>query len=702
MTTDSSDRVVVNAAERFRDDRPVYVHGSAAPAVVDRLEREEVVDGEVVDDRAVPEQGRQAVVARVVRTVTAVRIRRPRSGVLDQVDRNRLRARRRARAHRLAVGAVNAAAQTGRGGGVVLSITGRGILRWMWLPEDAALVARIENAGEQLRARRSLGKSRRARTGFAAAAAGATGLTAWLNGATLAAAAANVPAWYWYAAGAATAGAFYLAGRGDDAPAHPVDHQAVRDGLLLTMGERAVRATLGDAFAEQKIRAVVVKVHPFKWGWRIELEVTTVLTEPHLANLALLLDTRRGGLIFHTVASSERSRVMTVVKRDLLAVAQAAPPIVLGEHEDIHTPVLLAPRFDGEPWLMRLSGLHLVLIGKLGSGKSTGLHRIVDALVQGGAVVGGIDLSGGADLRSWEPVMEPRLSALGTHGGTVPDAATALSTAVGLIRDRKARLAPGTKWRSSRADPPIRIVIDEYGLVAANTVLLELVDEIALYGRHVDIHLVVANHELTVDMMGTGRLSKSAVKVFFAMDLTAAKQLPKELRVAGVAPGLLVPATPDNPYDAGKSYVTGLGEPFLVRFGPYENGEASRRARALEVGRGRPRWSAADELVVEAYLAQNAGVPPLLLDAYDAIRSYSSDRDPARATSEEIATYLRKEGHDVSNSTVTARIRAALGDAYPARRKDDMNLGGRNLKGWTLDDLEAAIDEYRRLNPAQR
>lgn len=696
VTTESASRVVVDAADRFQSAGSDYVHGAAVPA-------HEPVDDVVVDERPVNQAAAAAPVGREVaaRGTRAVRVRRTSVLTLDQlVDRNRSRARHIRRARALAVGTGGVLLRTGRGAGRVLVVTGRGTWRWVWMPEVAELVARLadgDDPDKALRRKRELSSSRRTRAAGTVAGLGAAGLTTWLAGPELLDA---VQWWGWGSAGLVAAAGCWLAGRVDGGPVDvDVDQAPARDGLQLSMSERQVRANLREHFAELKIRATVVKVHAHPWGWQIELELTTLLTETHVAALALLLDTRRGGLILSGVAASERSRVMNVVLRDLLPVGQAAEPIALGPHQDIHTPVKLANRFDGAAWMMRLAGRHLLLIGSIGSGKSTGLHKIIDVLLHGGAVVGGIDLSGGADLRAWEPAFEPRLSALGDLGGTVPDAATALSVLISLIRDRKARLGPNERWRSTRDDPPVRIVIDEAALVTANSALLELVGDVALYGRHADCHLILANHGLTNDLMGDARLKEAThTKLLFAMDLAAAKQLPKELRDAGVAPGLLIPATPDEPNDAGKCYVTGVGPlPFLARFDPYQDGEASRRAHALVAERGRPRLSAADERAVEAYLAQNDGVPKLLLDAFDAVRSFSH-RDPARATSEEIAAYLRKQGHDVTTNTLTVRLREELGAAYPAKRKTDMNLGGKNPKGWTLDDLDAAITEYQRLN----
>jgi len=307
-------------------------------------------------------------------------------------------------------------------------------------------------------------------------------------------------------------------------------------------------------------------------------------------------------------------------------------------------------------------------------------------------VIGAIDMTGGFDLRAWERVFDPRLCAFGDDIATTSQV---LKRIKAIAMSRKVRTPAGAKWVSTEQDPPIRIVIDEYGVVAANPALREDLNWIILYGRNVDVHLLIASHRKVADIMGDGTVgSQVQVKVYLAMDAEDVRTVAKTVRDQGVAPERLVPANGDEVNDASKGYIVGVQDPApLVRFNSYSPGEDQRRAAAYAAA-GLGQLSAAD---VEAMIAlQNAqmGKPDLLRFMEEAITKASNDgRKPAKATSEEIVGYLNNSGFtDVTVHNLTARVRDKLGAAYPENRRTDTNLHGRNQKGWFLDDLQGALD----------
>lgn len=699
---DPGDNVVVNAADRFAADRSAFVHGATAPAyddfpVVD-VEPEDVADGApVARSRAGELLRRLAARARARRRVPVPAER--------LVGRDRRAARRRAVVAAAGSGVVRAGVRTGRGGGRVVWVVAAGVGRWVWVPEQAGLVERMVDpesttpASTALHHRKELSRTRATRLGVLAAAGSVGWFAAPVAVDRLLAVVEHW--WQWGAAGLVVGAGCWAAGavHGDDAQERG---EGLPRGLAAGDSERSVRRDIAEAFAELKVRGQVVKVRVARtspsWGWEVTAELLTDLTEKHVRALALRLDTRVGGVLVSGVEDSSRSRVFRLVLVDLLTPGQAAPALTVGDQDSSRTPVALARRYDGELLHLVLAGLHLLLIGRIGSGKSTAMHRLVEAFLELGAVVGGIDLSGGADLRSWEPMLDPRFSAIGDR---TADALDALDRACAVAADRKRRLGRNQAWASSRDDPPVRIVIDEYGLVAASPAMLERVGWLALYGRHVDVCLVLANHRLTQDMNGDGKVaSQVQVKMFFGMDGADAVRIGKGLRDQGVAPELLTPAHDQVPNDAGKAFVTGVGStPFLVRFAPYRHGEAARRADALAARRGRAALGAADERVLAHLEATDVGVPVLVCDVLEAIEAHTG-RDPMRASSAEIAEWLRRhKGHvDVTVNTLTPRLRDALGAAFPANRTQDMNLPGGNQKGWRRDELLAAVEVYRQLD----
>lgn len=577
--------------------------------------------------------------------------------------------------------------RTSRGALVVVRGTAVGVGRFAWQPELGELYRAMANTDERARRIGELYRSRTVRVGLLLGATGGIWLASpWLTYWALGGEDGR-PLWQWLIAIAVLTGACWLFGRVAEAE---LEGQAdeLPPGLAGGMGARSVEATFRRAFEDLKIQGAVHAAHlGGEWGWRVTTDILSDFGRTELDRLARQLDTPRGGLLVSSPRDSSRARVFTIVLVDLLASGQGA---VQHPRLPLSVPRVLARRFDGGELALPLAGLHIAVFGRTGSGKSNVLKGFIHAFASAGVVLGAIDMTGGYDLRAWEKCFDPRLCAFGDDVALVALVLERLKT---IAMTRKARTPAGEKWVSTDVEPPIRMIIDEYGTVAGNTALRELVNWIILYGRNVDVHLLLASHRKVADIMGDGTVgSQVPLKIYLAMDADDTRTIPKATRDQGVAPERLIPANNDEVNDASKGYVVGLHDPApLVRFNSYGPGEAQRLAAAY----GRTgELSAAD---VDAMVAlQNArqGVPELLTRMEQAITHASGDgRKPARATSEEIVEYLRQHGHsDVSVHNLTGRVRAELGPAFPEQRRQDTNLHGRNQKGWYLDDLQAAVE----------
>lgn len=608
---------------------------------------------------------------------------------LAALDRARFkRARRYAAMRRTAYSQVR---RTGRGGVVLVRGTVRGVAHFVWQPELGALYRAMDDSNARARNMAELYRSRLVRTGLLLGGAGGVWLAApWLAD-WAAGGEDGRPLWQWLLVAAVLTGGAWVCGRIAEAEEQ---QQALDDqlppGLVAGMGSRAVETNFRLAFEALKIEGQVQVAHVGgNWGWIVTTDILSDFGRAELDRLARRLDTPRGGLLVSSPRESSRARVFTVVLADLLASGQAAV-----RHPDLplSVPRVLAKRFDGGELAIPLAGLHIAVFGRTGSGKSTVLKGFIDAFASARAVIGAIDMTGGFDLRAWEAVFDPRLCAFGDDAAATM---LVLERVKAIAMSRKERTPAGSKWVSTRQDPPIRLVIDEYGVVAANSALRELVNWIILYGRNVDCHLLFGSHRKVADIMGDGTVgSQVQCKVYLAMDADDVRTLPKAVRDQGVAPERLVPANAEQVNDASKGYVVGLQDPApLVRFNSYEAGEDRRRADAYaQAGLG--QLSAAD---VEAMIAlQNAqqDVPELLKCVQAAITHVSFDgRKPAKATTEEIVSYLQVKGHrDITVQNLTARMRQEFGPAFPEGRRQDTNLHGRNQKGWYLEDLNNALD----------
>lgn len=578
--------------------------------------------------------------------------------------------------------------RTGRGAYVIVRGTARGAGHFAWQPELGALYRGMDDTNARARMIGELYRSRTVRIGLILGATGGV----WLAWPWVSAWAADGiegrPAWQWLLATAVLAGACWGFGRVAEATEQQGQDDELPPGLTGGMSAQSVVATFQRSFEALKIQGRVLGAHiGGNWGWRVTTDILSDFGRGELDRLARQLDTPRGGLLVSSPRESSRSRVFTVVTSDLLSSGQAA---VEHPRVPLSVPRVLARRFDGGNLELLLSGLHIAVFGRTGSGKSTALKGFIDAFASAGAVIGAIDMTGGYDLRAWEDVFDPMLCAFGDD---ITYTMTVLERVKAIALCRKARTAAGAKWVSTEQDPPVRIVIDEYGVVAANTALRELVNWVLLYGRNVDVHLLLASHRKVTDIMGDSTAgSQVGLKVYLAMDADDTRTLPKAVRDQGVAPERLVPANGDEVNDASKGYIVGVQDPApLVRFNSYGPGEVQRRARAY--GRS-GLLSRADTDAMFALEEARRGVPELLTRIGEAITHVSGDgRKPARATSEEIVNYLHGHGfRDVSVANLTARMRAELGAAFPENRRQDTNLHGRNQKGWYLDDLKQAVD----------
>lgn len=579
------------------------------------------------------------------------------------------------------------ARRTGRGSLVIARRTATGAAQVLWQPELADMYRAMNNPDERARKLGGLYRGRAIGVGLVLAGGGVL----WLTGPWLAHWALGGdegrPLWQWLLVALVLTGSGWLAGGVAEAELEGQDAE-LPPGLAGGMGTRSVENTFRQAFTALNIKGRVLVAHVGgQWGWHVTTEVLSDFGSTELGRLARHLDTPRGGLLVSSPRESSRARVFTVVMADLLDSGQAP---AVHPRVSLSTPRVLARRFDGGDLALPLAGLHVAVFGRTGSAKSTVLSGFIDAFASAGAVIGAIDMTDGYDLRPWMPVFDPRLCAFGDN---VVHVTTVLERFQGIALARKARTAAGEKWVSTEADPPMRLVIDEYGTVAGNTALLALVNWLILYGRNVDVFLLLASHRPVSDIMGDGTVgSQVTCKVYLAIDANDARHIPKATRDQGVAPERLVPANDQMVNDAGKGYVVGLQDPApLVRFADYGPGEAQRRA--LEYGRSGELSAADVEVMVELEDARQ-DIPELLRRVEQAIIDASADgRNPARATSEEIVTYVRGCGfNDVTVQTLTAQMRKALGPAFPEERKQDMNLHGRNQKGWQLDDLRAALE----------
>ncbi|MGH9058001.1 MAG: hypothetical protein ACRDZY_00570, partial [Acidimicrobiales bacterium] len=570
-----------------------------------------------------------------------------------------------------------------------MGVAARGVFRIVWQPEMPELIKGMK-ALDPAAARLARKELRRDRARAVAVLFGASGMTygaAAIWGDDLL---AVTPWWSYPAAAAVIVPLLAIAGRPeseeDKAEAEQVEMPA---GLDLSASDKGVKEGLKEAFADQKLRAQVrdVRRAPSGWGWTVVVAIMDKLTEDKLAGLERYINAPVGGLIMTPENQASRVHTMRIVLEDLLresATAPVRPPASL----TLRQPVELATRFDGGRLGLSLAGNHILLIGATGSGKSGALLNLLDACTASrDEIVVGLDLSGGPDLRVFADNMHKHVI-----GPDYLAAEKLLTWVVDVLKDRTARLGD-REWDTNVDGPGITLAIDEYSLVAAVPRLRALVEHVILFGRKVRTRGILANQRRVSDLMGSATVASQVhIKMYMAMSTEDAEALPKALRLQGVRPDLFQQATPASDGDAGKVFVIGAERmPVLARFDRLTRETA--RERSNERAGHLPQLHEQDLAIEQRQ--QTAGVPEVVIHTREAIvaAAYAAQRDPARASGEEIVQYLGSKGHAVEKARLIPVLRAATNGAI--NRSRDMNLGGSNPKGLYLEDVDAAIAALR-------
>jgi hypothetical protein len=460
-----------------------------------------------------------------------------------------------------------------------------------------------------------------------------------------------------------------------EAPVVPV-------GLLLEASNRGAVATLQEALAEVKARAVVDKIERGEWGYRFEIRTAHRLTLRQLDDLAHALNTLRGGLIVSPVAGEMQRYVVRTILEDLIAdpvgAVEAPPGWTLTQRAP------LVRSYDGSTVRVPLID-SMLMIGTTGSGKSTAQRECLRWLA-GRAHLVGIDLMGGADLDTFATAMHE-----GVFAADLVRAERVLRFLVALIEDRTARFTASgeNEWNESMGRPWV-LAVDEYWSLAQHKTLRDLVDSIIVSGRKVWVRVNLANNKRQSDLMKSRVVTSQIDSVWlFAMSADDEAALPAEWRHGGARPSTLRPAKVDDPRDAGKCYGIVGAETRLVRW-PGTDKDASRAAAEAA---GAPALNPADAAVWQRFVS-GGDVPRLVALVREAIVVNSSHRDVPRASVAEIAAHCTANGVPLAATAVTAELTRVMGKTLrPPTR--DMNLEpGRNPKGFRLDEFDRYLGEW--------
>ncbi|WNV83851.1 hypothetical protein [Umezawaea sp. Da 62-37] len=315
-----------------------------------------------------------------------------------------------------------------------------------------------------------------------------------------------------------------------------------------------------------------------RWGWTVPVVLrkgTPAAIVGKAADLETTLDLPAGGVL----ATADRTRrarvVLRLAERDPFATLPPALRRAPGS-VSIRDRLTVGGCIDGADLALSLLGVHGVVIGNSGAGKTGALRSIADALTAcRDAVVWDLDPAGVGQA--------PLAPALGRIERTRAGIEDALADALAYAEVRP-RLMPrlgmsGADWVVSPEHPAVVILVDEYSRMS-DTAKASAV-ELLRVGRKARVSLILAASEATSDTLGDAIADTTALKILLPCRGTDVRLVFGQGRAAeGWRPDRLNPATADDPQDAGRAYVDALHhrEPLLSKFRTVDDTEAATRA----------------------------------------------------------------------------------------------------------------------------
>ncbi len=421
------------------------------------------------------------------------------------------------------------------------------------------------------------------------------------------------------------------------------------------------------------------------WGWETAVVLrrgTPAGLVGKVAELETTLDLPSGGVL----AAPDRGRrarvVLRLAERDPFAGLAPAVDRAPGSLSirDSHP---VGVRMGGDELRLSLYGVHGVVIGGPGSGKSQTLRALADVVSAcSDAVVWDLDPAGNGLEALGAGVARSERDPRGIEAA-FSDALTMAQARPRLL----SRLGMGDAWDASAERPAVVVFCDEYPRLTDQAKALAI--DLIRVGRKARVTLVLAASEATSDALGAAVAEIAALKVMHACRHADVRLvLGANMGADGWRPDRLNPATGDAPEDAGVCYVHAAGarDPVLnkIRVVP---GERARLNGSHRAARGLPRID-----------ADTLGALPTVPTAGDAVdRTAVGDVLAAFGPDDRLWTETllgRLAGVDGRYAGWSADELAGLLAPLEVRPVQ-VKIDRRNRNGYRRDVLTAAWDAYR-------
>lgn len=372
----------------------------------------------------------------------------------------------------------------------------------------------------------------------------------------------------------------------------------------------------------------------------VELDVHTAerITDDHLTRLERHLQAGEGMITLVNDKKNAAAPTLRLFWIDPL-LGKVTPPRREPFSLTCTEPFELTRMDDGTRGRILFLGNHVFVVGRSGSGKSSGLWTIIDHLVDcRDAEVDGIDLTNGPVFGAYRRVM--RRVAYSSS-----DAHVILDEAIDLALERNARLNAGMDADEdgladenfvvgdAASDRARFIVIDEYSTLAQDDDLRAKAHRLLEIGRKARVHAILSSPSPDKrSNKSTAPVVQTMVKIVFGIPFAQITNVLGPGSVdEGWRPDRFMPSSIDSPHDSGKAYVQSgdHGRPVVQRFDRLEPEEIRERNRVRRQAlRDRIVLPPAVKLLRDAFT--RAGDPPQLATADvladESARGWSAER----------------------------------------------------------------------------
>jgi S-DNA-T family DNA segregation ATPase FtsK/SpoIIIE len=337
-------------------------------------------------------------------------------------------------------------------------------------------------------------------------------------------------------------------------------HYRRRWGAVMTIGR------LAPVYQRRTLLPVLGKVTATRFTDRVQVRLVSGQSAADFAARAENLAHGFGAVLCRVRTGAPGAVVLEFVRRDALAAIIPALPIA--ERADLRV-LPVGRREDGQPWLIRVHGTHVLIAGATGAGKASLLWSIVRAMLP--AMAAGLVRVQAADPKLMELAYGRALfDRYGRYAADPADIVTMLEDAVAQMQARAARFAGKYREHTPTAEYPfVVIVVDEVAFLTAYQPDRQLRDRVkaalatlTTQGRAVGFAVIAALQDPRKEVMSIRNLFPDRI----AMRLDEPEQVDMVLGDGARDRGALADLIPNGPaHGAGVAYVRLETDPDPVR-----------------------------------------------------------------------------------------------------------------------------------------